>query len=127
MQRTTGLISCHSLEEGGDVSAKIMVPSKGQIVFLGIPAELRVEYNCGYHVTFVDDDVDMQKVLEFVKAEMKLGRPRAVLVRDQLEVADLLERIGENKEELGITKYIIHIENLEETMRKMIETDEERR
>jgi ABC-type multidrug transport system ATPase subunit len=131
MQRTTGLISCHSLEEGEDVSAKIMVLSKGQIVFLGTPAELRVEYNCGYHVTFVDDDVDMQRVLEFVKvsvpqAEIKLGRPRAVLVPDTLEVADLLERIDENKEELGITKYTIHIENLEETMRKVIETDEER-
>jgi ABC-type multidrug transport system ATPase subunit len=132
MRHATGLISCHSLEEGGEVSTKIMMLSKGRIVFLGTPAELRVEYNCGYYVTFVDDDVDMQRVLEFVKmsvpqAEIKFGRPKAVLVPDTLDVADLLERIDENKEDLGITKYTIHIENLEETMRKVIETDEDRR
>jgi ABC-type multidrug transport system ATPase subunit len=54
MQPKTGLISCHSLEEGEDVSAKIMVLSKRYIVL----GELRVEYSCMYHVIFIDDDVD---------------------------------------------------------------------
>jgi hypothetical protein len=61
------------------------------------------------------------------QAEIKLGRSRAVLIPDTLEVADRLERIDEKKEQIRIIKYTIHIENLEETMRKMIEIDEERR
>jgi ABC-type multidrug transport system ATPase subunit len=129
-ENVTGLIACHSLEEGEHVSTRIMVMSKGKVAFMGTAAELRSAYNCGYYLTFVDDEVDMDRILEFVKemmpeAQRPSGRAKAILIPDCLEVADLLEELERHKDELGITKYTVLVEDLEDTMRKMIESEED--
>jgi hypothetical protein len=72
----------------------------------------------------------MVAILEFIRtivpsAEFADGRPKSVIVPDDLIVADLLEQIERQKEALGITKYTVLIEGLEETMRKVIEAEED--
>lgn len=126
----TGLVTCHSVEEGEVSSNRIMVMSKGNVAFLGTASEMRKKYKCGYYITFIDENVDMDDVLEFIQryepsAEMHFDRPRSVVVPDTLEMADLLEHLEMNKETLGVTTYTIHVESLENTLWKLIlETEE---
>lgn len=127
-QGITGFISSHSLEEGESVSNRILVVVNGKAAFCGTATEMRTQFKCGYYLTFVDD-VCMKDILEFLQqiepaAELDSNRPKAILVPDKIEMADLLENLDLNKDRFGVTKYTVHLENLEETLRKLIEDEE---
>ena len=47
-----------------------------------------------------------------------------VNVPADLRATDVLEHLERNKQFLGITRYTVHLENLEETLRKIIEDEE---
>ena len=121
----TGLVTCHSVEEGETVSTRIMVMISGQSGFLGTASEMRKAYHCGYYITFIDDHVDMDTILEFIQgmepsAEIHFDRPKSIVVPDTLAMTDLLEGLDVNKTRLRFTNYTVHIESLEDTMWKLI-------
>ncbi|KAK8886751.1 hypothetical protein M9Y10_042219 [Tritrichomonas musculus] len=129
----TVITACHSVEECESISTRLLLMSKGQIAFVGTAAEMREKYNCCYFVTVIEnEDVDMQKVLECANdVEKARGRVRissehknTLMIPNNLHFADILWHIDENKERLGIRKYTVQVENLEETMRKIIEDEE---
>ena len=97
----------------------------GHSAFLGTAGEMRKAYHCGYYITFIDESVDMDTILEFIQgmetsAEIHFDRPKSIVVPDTLTMTDLLEELEANKTRLGFTNYTVHIESLEDTMWKLI-------
>lgn len=129
----TVFTTCHSVEECESISSRLVLMSRGQIAFVGTAAELREKYNCCYFVSIIErNDVDMQKVLDCAneipemqgKVKICPEHHMTLMVPNNLYFSDVLNHIEDNKEKLGITKYTVQVENLEETMRKIIEDDE---
>lgn len=129
----TVFTACHSVEECESISTRLLLMSNGQIAFVGTAAEMREKYNCCYYINIIEnDDVDMNKVLECAneipqangKVRISPEHPKTLMVPNNLYFADVLNHIDENKNELNITKYTVQVENLEETMRKIIEDEE---
>ena len=107
------------------MSTRIMVMISGHSAFLGTAGEMRKAYHCGYYITFIDESVDMDTILEFIQgmepsAEIHFDRPKSIVVPDTLTMTDLLEELEANKTRLGFTNYTVHIESLEDTMWKLI-------
>ena len=125
----TCFISAHSLEEAESIATGILVMKKGEKAFYGTAAELRNQYQCGYRITILDESTNMEQVLAAIRdvvreATILEDHPRTVLVPADLRATDVLEHLERNKQFLGITRYTVHLENLEETLRKIIEDEE---
>jgi ABC-type multidrug transport system ATPase subunit len=128
-QNMTALVSAHSLEEAESISSRMVVMKSGKIAFLGTAAELRSQYHCGYNLTFLGDDLDLGAVLNRVRevvpeAVVHEDHPRTLLIPSDLRVVDALDVIENEKERLGCGCYTVQLENLEETLRKLIEDEE---
>jgi ABC-type multidrug transport system ATPase subunit len=128
-QNVTALISAHSLEEAESVSSRMVVMKAGKIAFAGTAAELRSQYHCGYNLTFLDDDLDFAAILNAARlvvpeAIMHEDHPKTLLIPADLRVVDVLDAIEGEREQLGFTAYTVQLENLEETLRKLIEDEE---
>lgn len=130
LQGTTTLASTHSLEESEQISSRFAVLRKGQVVFLGTGAEMRHKFNSGYKITFLaNGEIDLTSICELVhkivpEASVSNEKKNTLIVPSDLRVADALELIENHKNEFGITKYIVQIENLEESLVKLIEEEE---
>jgi ABC-type multidrug transport system ATPase subunit len=125
----TGFISVHSVEEAESVCSRMLVLKKGKTAFIGTAAELRNEYKCGYRLTFLGENVEMDRILEVVQTVIPEASAREdfsnmLVLPVDLKVADVLEVLEAKKSELGIGRYTVQIEGLEETMRKIIEDEE---
>jgi ABC-type multidrug transport system ATPase subunit len=125
----TALISCHSLEEAESVATRFLVMREGTIAFLGTGAELRSQYRCGYHLTFLDEAPNMAAILDCAQSVVpevfiRDDHPTTLFIPADLRAADVLGRLEFSKEELGIGRYTIRLENLEETLAKLIEEAE---
>jgi ABC-type multidrug transport system ATPase subunit len=122
-ENMTGIISVHSVEEAESVCSRMLVLKKGREAFIGSAAELRNEYQCGYRLTFFDDNADFGRILEVVKeivpeAVLKDDFSGTVMMPADLRTVDVLERIGK------FGRFSIRLESLEETMRKLVEDEE---
>jgi ABC-type multidrug transport system ATPase subunit len=125
----TAFISCHSLEEAESVATRFLVMRDGAVAFIGTSAELRSQYRCGYHVTFLDDPPNMEAILERAETivpevHIRQEHPPTLFIPVDLRAADVLAALEEAKEELGFTRYAVRLENLEETLAKLIEDAE---
>jgi ABC-type multidrug transport system ATPase subunit len=125
----TALISAHSLEEAESISSRMVVMKAGKIAFLGTAAELRSQYQCGYNLTFLDDGLNLEAILNRVKqvvpeAAVHVEHPKTLVIPSDLRIVDVLDVIENEREQLGCGRYTIQLENLEETLRKLIEDEE---
>ena len=125
----TALITTHSIEESESISSRILVMSKGHIAFVGTPAELREQYHCCYYLTIIDENTDMQRVLQFSKnldpnIKIQPEHGNTLMIPNNLNFSDILNAIDAHKNELGFSNYTVHVENLEETMKKIMEDEE---
>lgn len=125
----TCLISAHSLEEAENIASGILVMKKGEKAFYGTAAELRNQYQCGYKITILDDGVDMAAILAATRevvpeATIVEDHPKTIIVPADLRATDVLERLEQAKQPLGFSSYTVHLENLEETLRNIIEDEE---
>ena len=50
--------------------------------------------------------------------------PKTIIVPADLRATDVLERLEQSKQPLGFSSYTVHLENLEETLRNIIEDEE---
>ncbi|OHT01370.1 ABC transporter family protein [Tritrichomonas foetus] len=125
----TVFITTHSIEESESISSRLLVMSQGQIAFCGTAADLREQYNCCYFVSIINQNVEMEKVLQCAhevcpSAKIHPEHPNILMIPNNLHFPDVLDHIDSHKSELGIENYTVHVENLEETMRKIIEDEE---
>ncbi|KAK8835379.1 hypothetical protein M9Y10_013316 [Tritrichomonas musculus] len=131
---TTALITTHALEEAESICSRMFIMVKGQITFMGTPSELRKEADCGYILTVIEENPDininlMDNLLEFVRnripeAKPLVGKDKSIVFPTDLKVADLLEDIDNSKESLGIVKYTLSVQNIEESLVKLIQNEE---
>ena len=128
-KNTTSLVTSHSLEESESVCNRIFVMIQGNLSFKGTPADLRLETDCGYLLTITEGEGNINNILQFIQrtipeAKILDNDNRVVYIPSDLRVADLLDELEASKEELGISKYLIHIQNLEESLIKLIQNEE---
>jgi ABC-type multidrug transport system ATPase subunit len=118
----TAFINVHSIDEAESMTSRILVMSQGRAKFLGTPAAMRDEFNCGYQVAILDASASIDEILARVRDVVPEVRVDAEHERTLLLPADL--RVGGALEAIGDVKYIVHLESMEITIRKMIEDDE---
>lgn len=130
LNNTTSLVSTHSLEESEYISSRFAVLKKGQIAFLGTGAEMRHEFNSGYKITFITNEIinlnGLCELIQKVIPETSISNEKknTLVVPSDLRVSDALDLIEKHKNEFGVTKYIVQIDNLEESLVKLIEEEE---
>jgi ABC-type multidrug transport system ATPase subunit len=118
----TSFINVHSIDEAESMTSRILVMSQGRAKFLGTPAEMREEFKCGYEVAILDESVSMEDILTRVREIVPEVRVEIEHERTLLLPADL--RVGAALEAIGEVNYIVHLDSMEITIRKMIEDDE---
>ena len=124
--QTTTLISCHSLEEAEAAASRLFIMKSGEITFTGSPAELREKIHCGYIITVSDGTCSSDALLKCVQEIVPEARVKenSVLVPIDLRVCDAVMRIKQHKKQLGIEKFTVHLENLEDNLSRFIFDEE---
>jgi ABC-type multidrug transport system ATPase subunit len=120
----TSFINVHSIDEAESMTSRILVMSQGRVKFVGTPAEMREEFKCGYEVTILDESASMEDILSRVREIVPEVRVEVEHERKLLLPADL--RVGAALEAIGDMNYLVHLDSMEITIRKMIEDDEAR-
>ncbi|EAY01224.1 ABC transporter family protein [Trichomonas vaginalis G3] len=128
LKNSTCIITTHALEEAEAVSSRIFVVSKGKIPFIGTSTELRSKFKCGYNISFVCEKSRMDDIFEEIKkfapdAVMNEEKENSVMVPVTSKISDLLIYLDDNDEKLGIERYTFTIEQLEDTLLRIIESN----
>jgi ABC-type multidrug transport system ATPase subunit len=117
----TSFISVHSIDEAESMTSRILVMSQGKVKFLGSPAEMRDEFKCGYEVAILEDapisDIFARVSQAVPEVRISPDHPNVLLLPADLRVLAALEAIGD-------LQYLVHLDSIEITIRKMIEDDE---
>jgi ABC-type multidrug transport system ATPase subunit len=118
----TSFINVHSIDEAESMTSRILVMSRGKAKFIGTPAEMRDEFKCGYQVAILDETADVEAIVGRVSEIVPEVRVSPDHERTLMLPADL--RVGSALEAIGEINYIVHLDSMEITIRKMIEDDE---
>jgi ABC-type multidrug transport system ATPase subunit len=129
LKDTTSIITSHALEEAEAVSSRLFIASSGKLPFCGTSTELRNQYKCGYILRINSKPEDLQPIKDLVKsiipdAAQSDERDDQVLLPVCDEVTTLLKTLEEKKEEIGLQTYAFSVEQLEDMLLKLIQTDE---
>ena len=128
LPETTVIASTHSLEESEYISTRFVVLRKGNVAFSGTGVEMRLEFNSGYNVIFLDEDINIEYIHNRIKeiipeAKISIEKKKTIVLPSDLRVSKVLDFLDTN-EELKSYKYILQIDNLEESLIKIIQLDE---
>jgi ABC-type multidrug transport system ATPase subunit/branched-subunit amino acid transport protein AzlD len=123
---TTTLVTSHALEEAEAVCSRLFVVAGGNVPFTGTATELRNQFNCGY-VLRVEGNVE--GVLELAKsfvpdARIAGSRADSIELRVCSEVVPLIQALEDQQEELGVRSYSFGVEQLEDVLMRLIQTEE---
>lgn len=129
LKQTTSLVTSHALEEAETVSSRLFIVSDRSIPFCGNSTELRNMYQCGYLLRVDREDGTVGPVLDLVQsfipsAHISDERKDTICLPVDTSVAKLLQKMNEQKEELGIINFSFAVEQLEDMLLKMLETGE---
>lgn len=126
---TTTIVTSHALEEAEAVSSRLFIVSRGNISFCGTSTELRSQYKCGYLLRVEREDGTVGPVLELAQSFI----PQAHIVEDRKDtismpinsaMPDFLEALEKKEQEYGIISYSFAVEQLEDMLLKLIQSDE---
>ncbi|OHT03514.1 ABC transporter family protein [Tritrichomonas foetus] len=129
LKETTSIITSHALEEAEAVSSRLFIVAGGKIPFCGTSTELRNKFKCGYLLRVERDDGKVGPVLEFAQSFI----PEAHLVEDRDDMISMpvdpaiprfLEALSEKEAEYGIRSYSFSVEQLEDMLLKLIQSEE---
>ena len=124
LQNATSIITTHALEEAESVSSRLFVLIDHEIRYLGTASELREDYKCGYIMRFNGSDGSMNRVLDIARkyfSEEDIGESdESISLPVNENVAPFLEEIEERGSELGLTSYSFAIEQLEDTLMRIL-------
>jgi ABC-type multidrug transport system ATPase subunit len=128
-KETTSIITSHALEEAEAVSSRLFIVSRGTMPFTGTSTELRNQHKCGYLLRVEREDGKVGPVLEL--AQQYIPGAKAVEDRDDTlaipvdnAVPPFLTALTERQDELGVISYSFAVEQLEDMLLKLIQTDE---
>lgn len=124
------LITSHALEEAEAVSSRLFIVSQGKIPFMGTSTELRREFKCGYILRVeLREGAQIDRVLSLVQqhvpdSKFSDDRPDSIFIQISRNVPAMLQQLSDCQEQLGITSYSFAVEQLEDTLMRMIESAE---
>lgn len=126
LKDSTLIITSHALEEAEAVSSRLFIVAGGDMPFQGTSTELRKQFNCGYILRVEREDGTVGPVLDIAKniipqSIMADDRKDTVIVPVDRKASILLEELDKRKDELGIKSYSFSVEQLEDTLIKMIQ------
>jgi ABC-type multidrug transport system ATPase subunit len=128
-KETTSIITSHALEEAEAVSSRLFILSRGTMPFAGTSTELREKHKCGYLLRVEREDGKVGPVLELAQQFIPSARPvedREDMISIPVDgaVPQFLSKLVEDKEQLGVMSYSFAVEQLEDMLLKLIQTDE---
>ena len=123
---STCLITTHALEEAETVSSRLFILSNGKIPFAATSTELRKNFRCGYVLRL--EDGAMEDILNLAQSfvpEAKISPERhdTILLPIDHSVPQFLRALENRKEALGFTAYSFSIENLDDVLTRLGQTD----
>jgi ABC-type multidrug transport system ATPase subunit len=126
LEGMTLLITSHALEEAEAVSSRLFVVAGGKVRFQGTATELRNQFQCGYILRV---EGNTRAVLDLARASVPdahflEGRTDAIEMAVSPEVIPLIRQLEERQEELGLVSYSFGVEQLEDVLLKLIQTEE---
>jgi ABC-type multidrug transport system ATPase subunit len=129
LEATTSLITSHALEEAEAVSSRLFIVSKGKVPFCGTSTELRNKFKCGYLLRIVRDDGTVGGVFELAQsyvpgARMLEERTDTIAMPVDDAVPQFLTQLAEHLEDYQVTSYSFAVEQLEDMLLKLIQSDE---
>ena len=128
LKESTCIITTHALEEAEAVSSRMFVVSRGKIPFAGTSTELREEFKCGY-ILKIDSapeamDGIVKEVQNFIpEAKVLEDREDTIALPVNDKIPELLQSLDNKKEELGIEDYSFSVEQLEDVLLRILETN----
>lgn len=126
LKESTCIITSHALEEAEAVSSRLFIVAGGDMPFQGTSTELRKQFNCGYILRVERNDGTAGPVLDLAHSiipasKLSDERKDTIIVPVDRKASVLLEELDSKKEELGIKSYSFGVEQLEDTLIKMIQ------
>ncbi|KAH0789908.1 ABC transporter family protein [Histomonas meleagridis] len=126
LKDSTLIITSHALEEAEAVSSRLFVVYGGQLSFAGTATELRNQFNCGY-VLRVEGNIE--NVLELAKkyqenAKLADERNDTIHLGMADNIPQFIMEFEQRKEDLGVISYSFSVEQLEDMLLKIIQTEE---
>jgi ABC-type multidrug transport system ATPase subunit len=122
---TTTIVTSHALEEAEAVSSRLFVVAGGKMPFVGTSTELRNEFKCGYVLRV---EGDRERVLQLARRSVPdarmAGRGDTIEMPVSPGVPAFVREFEARKEELGVVSYSFAVEQLEDVLMKLIETEE---
>ena len=124
---STCLVTTHALEEAETVSSRLFILSNGKIPFAATSTELRKAFQCGYVLRL--DGGHMPAILDLAQSfvpEAKLSpeRPDTILLPIDHSVPQFLRCLEDRKKDLEFTAYSFSIENLDDVLTRLGQSDE---
>jgi ABC-type multidrug transport system ATPase subunit len=125
LKGTTTIVTSHALEEAEAVSSRLFVVAGGKIPFAGTSTELRNQFKCGYVLRF-DGDTERirQAAAEIVPGAQFAGRADMIEMPVCPQVPEFMRWFEGASEQLGVRSWSFAIEQLEDVLLKLIETEE---
>lgn len=128
-KNTSSIISCHSLEEAESISSRIFVMRSGGLVFSGTPSELRRRFKCGYRVSAIGSNPNIESLLRFIRnmipdSTHDPDRNDSVLIPVDDRFVPMLESIEPHIHEFGINSLNVSVEALEHVLLRIYSEEE---
>jgi ABC-type multidrug transport system ATPase subunit len=126
LKYTTTIVTSHALEEAEAVSSRLFVVAGGRLPFAGTATELRKEFKCGYLLRIQGN---VHNVFELARkyvpdAVIDTGRPDTIKMQVSKRVPGFLREFVARKNELGVDSYSFAVEQLEDMLLKLVESEE---
>ena len=126
LKDSTCIITSHALEEAEAVSSRLFICAGGEMPFKGTSTELRRQFNCGYLLRVDRDDGTVGPVFDLAKSIIpgtvqSEERADTLIVPVDNKVSDLLIELENNGQQYGVKSYSFGVEQLEDTLLKMIQ------
>jgi ABC-type multidrug transport system ATPase subunit len=125
LRETTTLVTSHALEEAEAVSSRLFVVAGGRLPFAGTSTEMRNQFNCGY-VLRIEGDAEPAFALarEMVPRARRSARADTIAMPVCPEVPNFVRELQARSADLGIASFSFGVEQLEDVMLKLIQTEE---
>ena len=125
---STCIITTHALEEAEAVSSRMFVISRGKIPFAGTSTELRNQFKCGYVLKIDCEPEAMSQILEAVQkfvpdAKILPERDDVIAMPVSNDIPSVLNELDSRKDELGLEDYSFSVEQLEDVLLRILETN----
>ena len=126
LKESTCIITSHALEEAEAVSSRLFIAAHGEMPFKGTSTELRRQFNCGYLLRVDREDGKAGPVFDLAKSiipgtVISEEREDTLIVPVDKKASELLLELETNSAKYGVKSYSFGVEQLEDTLLKMIE------